>query len=310
VLPYIVRRLAAGLLVLLGVSLVTFILLHVVPGDPVAAMFAKRADPATLARIRHELGLDRPLPIQYADFLARAVTGDLGQSFRTREPVMAMIARALPVTATLALAATVVMIALGLPVGIGAALRPHTWLDYLGALTTLAFISAPVFWVAVVAQLCFGLLWDLLPISGWDSPAHIVLPALVLGSRYAAAVARYTRAAMLDVLGHDYVRTARAKGLGPRSTVLKHALKSALVPVLTVLGLEMGGLLTGSILTESVFGIPGLGRLTVQGLEWRDFPLVQGTVLCTATIFVLINLAVDLGYALVDPRIRLAGRGD
>jgi peptide/nickel transport system permease protein len=305
-LLYVLRRLWEGIPVLIGISLITFILMNVVPGDPVTAMFEKRADPATIARIRHELGLDRPLPVQYAHFLWGAVRGDLGDSFVTREPVTRMIARALPTTLQLTGAAVAVMLALGLSFGILAALRHNTWVDYLAAVTTLSFIAAPLFWVAILAQIIFGLKLDWLPISGYGSWLHLVLPSLVLGSRYAASIARYTRSAMLDVLHQDFVRTAAAKGLAPARVIWKHALKNALIPVLTVVGLDIGGLLTGSILTESVFGLPGLGLVTIQALGARDFPVIQGTVLFTATVFVLMNILVDISYSLVDPRIRMS----
>lgn len=305
-LQYIVRRLVSGIPVLIGVSLITFILMHIVPGDPVTAAFEKRADEATIARIRKEMGLDRPLSIQYVDFLAKAVRGDLGQSFQTKQPVTEMISQALPMTAKLALSAMSVALLIGIPFGILAALRQNTWVDYMSSVTTLSFISAPVFWVAVIAQILFGFKWKLLNISGYAGPMDLILPATVLGSRYAASIARYTRSSMLDVLGQEYVRTARSKGLTERVVIWKHSLKNAMVPLLTVIGLEIGGLMTGSILTESVFGLPGLGRLTIQGLNHRDFPLIEGNVLFTAIIFVVANILVDISYALVDPRIRVA----
>lgn len=305
-LPYIFRRLWDGIPVLIGVTLITFLLMHVVPGDPVVAMFEKRADAATVERIRKELGLDRPLPVQYADFVVKAVQGDLGRSFRTRQPVATMIAQAMPATAKLTGAAVVVTVLLGIPLGVLAAVKKNSWIDYTTTIAALSFISAPLFWVAVVAQIIFGLKLKLLPISGFDTAQHMVLPALVLGSRYAASLARYTRSAMLEVLNQDFVRTARAKGLVERLVVLKHALKNALIPVVTIIGLEIGGLLTGSILTESVFGIPGIGQVTLHGLNARDFPVIQGTVLFTAVIFVVMNIVVDISYSLVDPRIRMA----
>lgn len=304
-LPYMLRRLWAGIPVLLGVSLITFILMHVVPGDPVTASFEKRADAATIARIRRELGLDRPLPVQYADFLWGALRGDLGRSFQTSQPVTRMIRSALPATIKLTLAAVLVTVLVGVPFGVLAALHRGSALDYLATVTTLSFISAPLFWVAMIAQLYFGHRWQLLPISGFSSWAHLILPSVVLGTRYAASIARYTRSAMLDVMGQDYIRTARAKGLSGRVVTFKHGLRNALIPVVTVIGLEIGGLLTGSILTESVFGIPGLGLVTINGLNTLDFPVIQGTVLLTATIFVVINILVDLSYSLVDPRIRM-----
>lgn len=303
---YLIRRLLAGIPVLIGVSLITFILMHVVPGDPVTAMLEKRTDAATIARIRHEMGLDRPLLTQYADFAKNAALGDLGKSYRTKQPVTQMIAKAMPMTVRLTFSAMAVALLLGIPFGVAAALRQNTWVDYMATITTLSFISAPVFWVAILAQIIFGLKLDLLPISGYEGWLYMVMPAVVLGSRYAASIARYTRSSMLDVLNQEYVRTARAKGLANRVVVWKHALRNAMVPLLTVIGLEIGGLLTGSILIETIFGLPGLGQLTVQGLGWRDFPMIQGNVLFTATVFVVMNILVDVGYAAVDPRIRVA----
>jgi peptide/nickel transport system permease protein len=305
-LIYIVRRLLAGIPVLIGVSLITFVLMNVVPGDPVTATFQKRTDAATIERIRHEMGLDKPKTVQYADFVFKAVQGDLGKSFRTKQPVTQMILQALPMTAKLALSAMAVALLLGVPFGILAALRQNSWVDYMATITTLSFIAAPVFWVALIAQVVFALRNDWLPLSGYDGLRSMILPAAVLGSRYAASIARYTRSSMLEVLGQDYMRTARAKGLGSRVVVWKHALKNALVPLLTIIGLEIGGLLTGSILTESVFGLPGIGRITIDALSFRDFPVIEGTVLFTAVIFVVANIVVDVSYALVDPRIRMA----
>lgn len=304
-LSYVVRRLLQGIPVLLGVSVITFILMHVVPGDPVAVAFEKKADPATIERIRREMGLDRPLPVQYADFLLKALQGDLGRSFQTSQPVAEMIRSAMPATLKLTAAAVLVSVAIGVPFGILAALHRGTAIDYMATVAALSFISAPVFWVAMVAQLLFGYRLGWLPISGFDTPKHLVLPALVLGTRYAASIARYTRSSMLDVIGQDYIRTARAKGLSGRVVVFKHALKNALIPVITVVGLEIGGLLTGSILTESVFGIPGLGLVTIRGLNTLDFPVIQATVLLTAVIFVVMNIVVDICYSLIDPRIRM-----
>jgi len=304
-LVYIIRRLWAGIPVLLGVSLITFILMHVVPGDPVTVAFEKKADPATIERIRREMGLDRPLPVQYADFVLKALRGDLGRSFQTQQPVTSMIRSAMPATLKLTASAVLVSVAIGVPIGILSALNRGSVVDYMATVTALSFISAPVFWVAMVAQLLFGYRLGWLPISGFDTLKHLVLPALVLGTRYAASIARYTRSSMLDVVGQDYIRTARAKGLSGRVVIFKHALKNALIPVITVVGLEIGGLLTGSILTESVFGIPGLGLVTIRGLNSLDFPVIQATVLLTAVIFVVMNIVVDISYSLVDPRIRM-----
>lgn len=305
-LSYIIRRLLAGIPVLIGVSLITFILMHIVPGDPVTASLEKRTDVATINRIRHEMGLDRPLPVQYVEFVGKAAIGDFGNSFQTRLPVGQMIATALPMTARVAVSAILVAMLIGIPFGVLAALKHNSYIDYMATITTLSFISAPVFWIAVIAQLVFGLQLDWFNISGYKGPMDLVLPAAVLGTRYAASIARYTRASMLEVLNQDYVRTARAKGVAERLVIWKHAVRNAMVPLLTIIGLEFGGLMTGSILTESVFGLPGVGLITIQAISARDFPVIEGTVLFTAVVFVLANILVDIGYSIVDPRIRMS----
>lgn len=304
-LVYSVRRLLQAIPVLLGVAVVTFVLMNVVPGDPVVEMLGKRADPAVVQKVREQLGLNDPLHVQFFRFLVNAVRGDLGDSYRFQRPVTRLIMDAFPVTVRVAFSAMLVGLSMGLIVGIVSAVKQYSIFDHGGMITALSFISAPIFWVALVAQYVFGLRLGILPISGFATWREMVLPALVLGSRYAASIARLTRSSLLEVIRQDYVRTARAKGLGERVVIFKHALKNALIPVVTVVGLQIGGLLTGSILTESIFGIPGLGRLAVNAIWNRDFPLLQGTVLFTALVYVLSNLAVDLSYAYLDPRIRL-----
>jgi len=306
VLQYVLRRLLVAIPVLIGVSLITFILVNVVPGDPVMMMMEKRADPATVERIRHQMGLDKPLPVQYGNLLIKAVQGDLGDSFRYKVPVADLIKQRFPVTIRLALSAELVAIIIGLTVGIISAVKQYSFVDHASMVGALALVSAPIFWVAILCQIIFGLKLGWLPISGYYGFSHMILPALVLGVRPAAGIARLTRSSMLEVIRQDYIRTARAKGLAERSVIFKHALKNALIPVVTVIGLELGGLLTGSILTETVFGIPGLGRLAIEGITYRDFPVIQGTVLFTAVIYVLANIIVDISYAYLDPRIRLS----
>lgn len=305
-LRYAVRRLLWAIPVLIGVTLVTFILLHVVPGDPALNMLGEHPDPQTVEKLRRQLGLDRPLPQQYLDFLAKAAVGDLGTSYYRKVPVTQLIAQRFPVTATVALSAMAVGAALGLSAGILAGVRHRTLWDTGSMVVALAFISAPIFWTALLAQFLLGFRWGILPISGWEGPIYVVMPALVLGTRYAASIARYTRSSLLEVIRQDYIRTARSKGLGERAIIYRHALKNALIPVVTIMGLELGGLLTGSILTETIFGIPGLGLLTLDALTSRDMPLVQGTVVFTAFVFVVSNLLVDLSYAWLNPRIRYA----
>jgi peptide/nickel transport system permease protein len=304
-LEYIARRLLFSIPVIIGVSLITFILLNVVPGDPVVEMVGKHADPQTIEKIRSQLGLNDPLHVQFLRFLFNACRGDLGRSFKTGQPVMKMIMDTFPTTLKLALSSAAVAIIIGIIVGIVSAVKQYSFFDHCSMFIALAGISAPIFWVAVMAQIVFGLYLGWFPISGYSSAKHMVLPAVVLGIRFAASIARYTRSMMLDVIRQDYIRTARAKGLGERSVIFGHALKNALIPVVTIIGMQISGLLTGSILTETIFAIPGLGRLSIWALSNRDFPLVQGTVFFTAVVFVIGNLIVDLSYAYLDPRIRL-----
>ncbi len=303
---FVLRRLLVAVPVLIGVSLITFILVNVVPGDPVLMMLEKRADQATIDRVRHQMGLDRPLPEQYLTFLVNACKGDLGESFRYKVPVTDLIKQRFPVTIKLATSAMLVALVIGLGVGILSAVKQYSVVDHASMVGALALVSAPIFWVAILSQIVFGLTLKWLPISGYYGIQYMVLPALVLGVRPAAGIARLTRSSMLEVIRQDYIRTARAKGLAERPVIFKHALKNALIPVVTVIGLELGGLLTGSILTETVFGIPGLGRLAIEGITYRDFPVIQGTVLFTAVVYVLANIIVDISYAYLDPRIRLS----
>lgn len=304
-LQFIVRRLLAMIPVLLGICLITFILLNVVPGDPVAAMMGKRADPVVVQRIRDQLGLNDPISQQFIRFVGNALRGDLGKSFKTQVPVTQTIARYFPVTVKLALSAIIVAILIGVPIGIISAVKQYSAFDHGSMIIALGFISAPIFWVAIICQLIFGLKLGWLPISGYGGLSYMIMPSLILGSRFSASLARLTRSSLLEVIRQDYIRTGRAKGLAERVVVFKHALKNAMIPVVTVIGLQIGGLLTGSFFTETVFGIPGLGRFTIQGLTDRDFPVIQGTVLFTAIVFVLSNLIVDISYAYLDPRIRL-----
>ncbi len=304
-LSYIIRRLILAIPVLLGVSLITFILLNVVPGDPVVEMVGKHADQATIERIRKQLGLDDPIIVQFGRFVFNAVRGDLGKSFKTNQAVMKMIMDTFPTTVKLALTSASVAIVIGIVVGIVSAVKQDTVFDHTARIIALAGISAPVFWVAVVCQLIFGLHLKWLPISGYGTWKHMILPAFVLGVRFAASIARYTRSTLLDVIRQDYIRTARAKGLAERAVIFGHALKNTLIPIVTVIGMQIGGLLTGSFLVESIFAIPGLGRLSILALSTRDYPLVQGTVLFTAVIYTLANLIVDVSYAFLDPRVRL-----
>lgn len=311
-LGYVLRRAGAVVPILGVVSVVVFSLIHLTPGDPVRIMLREEADPATVATLRHQLGLDRPLPLQYLTWLGRAVQGELGRSIRTNQPVMDAIRQRAPVTLSLAMAALLVALAIGLPAGILAALRRNSVVDLVATLVAIAGVSLPSFWLAILLILVFSVALGWLPPLGWVSPGRdlvawaqsLVLPAVTLGVAIAAVVMRMTRASLLEVLELEYVRTARAKGLAEHWVVLGHALQNALIPVVTVVGLQAGALLGGAVITETIFALPGVGRLLVDAIFQRDFPIVQGVVLFLAVNFLLVNLLVDLAYAWLDPRIR------
>ncbi len=296
-------RLALVVPTLLGVLLVAFLLLHVAPGDPVLAMVGERADPETLARLRAELRLDDPLPRRFLHYVGGALTGDLGTSYITRRPINQDLMERFPATLRLALAAMAFAAVTGILVGVYGAWRPGSWGDRLATVGAYLGISFPVYWVGLLLILLFavGLRW--FPPSGSGGFAYLVLPAVTLGMRSVAVLARMTRAAMQEALQSDYIRTARAKGLREGAVVLSHGLRNALLPVLTVLGLDFGSYLTGSILTETIFSWPGVGRYVLTAIDKRDLPAVQGAILFLSVIFVLVNLLTDLLYAKADPRV-------
>jgi peptide/nickel transport system permease protein len=298
-----VRRLALLVPTLLGVATLVFAFLHLVPGDPVEIMLGESAAPADVAELRRELGLDRPLLVQYGRFLAHAARGDLGRSIVYRAPVSHVIATRYPATLELAAAALVVALALALPLGIVAAVRPRSALDRGARIASLAGVCLPSFWLGPLLILVFSLRLGWLPVSGRGGIGHLVLPAVTLGLGMAGILVRLTRTSMLAALREDYVRTARAKGAPERRVVLVHALRNALVPVTTVAGLQAGALLAGAIITETIFAWPGLGRLVVQAIDARDYPLVQGCVLAIAASYVVVNTATDLLQRAIDPRL-------
>jgi len=304
VIAYVTRRLLLLVPVLLGVSIGSFALLHLVPGDPAQILAGQEATEEVLTRIRHEHGLDRPLPIQYAVYLGNAVQGNLGISIQSRQPVATLIAQRFPFTLRLAFLAIVVSAALGVVAGVVAATRRNSMLDLAALLGSLVGISLPIFWLGLLMMMIFSVRLQWFPAGGSGTAAHLVLPALVLGAASSGVIARMTRASMLEVLRQDYVRTARAKGLREQSVIYRHALKNAMIPILTVFGLEFGYNLGGAVLTETVFSLPGIGRLIVDGIFARDYPVVQGAMLVVATTFVAVNLLTDIAYALFDPRIR------
>ena len=311
---YVARRLLLLVPVLAGVSIVVFMVLHLSPGDPAEIMLGSQATQADLARLRAELGLTEPLPVQYVRWLAHVVRGDLGRSLWTKRPVLAEVLDRFKATLVLTTCGLVLSSVIGIGLGVASAMRPHSLLDRSSAVASLFGASMPVFWLGIVLMVLFSLWLGWLPASGMFAPygggdlrdliSHLVLPAVTLAAASITIVARLTRSTMLEVLGQDYIRTARAKGLIERAVVLRHGLKNALVPIVTVIGVQAGYLLGGAVLTETVFAWPGVGTLMVQGILARDFPLVQGAVLVVALTFVLVNLAVDLLYVWLDPRIR------
>jgi peptide/nickel transport system permease protein len=304
-LTWIARRILAVVPVLFGVTLAVFSMLFLVPGDPVKMMLAEFVTtPDQIAQMRAQLHLDEPILAQYGRFVGSALRGDLGTSIRSRRPVTTEIGENLASTAQLAVAAMLVAVGLGIPLGLVAALSRSSWLDVAAMAAALLGVSMPSFWLGLLLIFVFSLHLTWFPATGGGDLHHLVLPAVTLGMIAAAIIARLTRSSMLEVLGQDYVRTARAKGLGGFSVVVRHALKNALIPIITIFGLQFGNLLAGAVIVETVFSRPGLGRLIVGGILNKDFPLVQGVVLFVATAYVLINLLVDVAYAYADPRIR------
>ena len=301
---FILRRLLLSVPTLFGVLVVAFLLLYVAPGDPVESMVGERADTATIARLRAQLHLDDPLPTRFGHYIASAATGDLGRSYTTNRPISQDIRERFPKTLQLAGAAMLMATVLGITLGVLSARRPGGIADRLALGIAYLGISFPVYWVGLLLILLFAVTLRWLPPSGYGSLRFLVLPALTLGMRSIAFLARMTRSAMLEALSADFVRTARAKGLNEWTVTFKHALRNALIPVITVLGLDFGAYLTGSILTETIFSWPGLGRYVVNAIARRDLPAIQGAVLFLSTVFVLVNLITDLAYAKADPRVR------
>jgi ABC-type dipeptide/oligopeptide/nickel transport system permease component len=304
VLTYLVRRLVLTVPVLLGVATLVFALIHLVPGDPAQAMLGESAPAADLADLRAKLGLDRPLFVQYGHFLGGLVRGDLGTSFRYNTPVTAEIRQRLGRTAQLALVAMAVAMAMALPLGILGALYRGRAVDQAAMAVSLAGIAMPNFWLGPLLAIIFAVELGWLPVSGTGSWRHLVLPAVTLGAALAAIVARMTRASLVEELGELYVLAARARGVSRTRAVLRHALRNSLIPVVTIVGLQLGAVLTGTIITETIFSWPGVGRLLIQAINFRDYPLVQGCILFIAVTYVAMNLIVDVAYAWLDPRIR------
>jgi peptide/nickel transport system permease protein len=304
---YLVRRLGVSLVSLLGVALIVVTLTHLLPGDPARTIAGLLADQEEVERLRHQLALDRPLLVQYVQFVANLLHGDLGESARTGQPVLSEILARLPATLALAVTGTLVGSVLGVLAGVLAAVRKTTKTDYVVSTLSVAGVSVPIYWLGLMLIIVFAVKLNVLPAAGAERPTSIILPSIALGFFIMALVARMTRSTMLEVLDEDYVRTARAKGASERRVVYKHALRNAFIPVLTVIGLQFGNLLGGAVLTETVFAWPGIGRLLVDSIFARDFPMVQGIVLVYAVLLVVVNLIVDLLYTWIDPRISFHG---
>ena len=312
-LEFVVRRAFVSLITLLLISVIVFTGVRMIPGDPARVLAGTDADAAGLQEIRQKYGLDDPVIVQYLRWLGLGLTGDFGESIRTRQSVGRMVASKLPITLELACLSILVALCIAIPAGVIAAVRRNTVWDLLASGVSLSGVSVPNFWLGIMLILLVSVRWGWLPASGYVSPVEdllgnltrMLMPALVLGTGLAAVLMRQTRNSMIEVLSADYVRTARAKGLAQPAVVIRHALRNGLIPVVTILGLQMGALMGGAVVTEQIFVIPGFGRLIVESVFTRDYPVVQGVVLITASSYVLINLLVDVSYSLLNPRIRI-----
>ncbi len=303
---YILRRILALIPILIGVSIIIFLVMRLVPGDPARQSLGPEATGEQVEVLRKAWRLDEPLPVQYVAWLQRAVEGDFGRSTVSRVPVTEEILTRLPATLELTMASMAIAIVFGLLFGIVSAIRHNTLIDRGTMLLALIGICTPSFWLGLILLLTFSVKLGWFPSTGAGGLSHLVLPAVTLGVGAAAVIARVTRSSMIEVFSEDFIRTARAKGLAERMVVVRHALKNALIPIITIVGLEFGGLLAGAVITETVFSYPGIGQLLIKSINNRDFPIVQGALLLFAVQFVLVNLIVDLLYARVDPRISLA----
>jgi peptide/nickel transport system permease protein len=315
VFDFLVQRAAISAVTLFVISMIVFTGVRMIPGDPARVMAGNEADEAGLDEVRQKYGLNDPIPFQYLRWVGLALRGDLGESIRTRESVVKTVATKLPITIELAFLSLLVAIGIAIPAGVLAAVRRNTVWDILTSGASLGGVSIPNFWLGIMLILFFSVRLGWLPASGfvplWESPLEnlqrMIMPAFVLGTALAAILMRQTRNSMIEVLSADYIRTAYSKGLAGRIVVFRHAIRNSLIPVVTILGLQMGALMSGAVVTEQIFVVPGFGRLIVEAVFTRDYPLVQGVVLLTASSYVLINLLVDVSYSLLDPRIRVGG---
>ncbi|MGQ9647667.1 MAG: nickel ABC transporter permease [Thermodesulfobacteriota bacterium] len=303
-LQYVLKRLLSTIPVLFGISFLLFFMLRMLPGDPAQVLAGQMASQEDIRLIRHQLGLDRPILVQYGMFISRLAKFDLGRSARTHSPVIKEVWARLPNTVLLAVAAITLACLFGIPAGIISATRPYTWIDYLFTSMGLFGISMPVFWLGLMLVVIFSVLLRWLPAGGTGGWRHLILPSFTLAAFVVAFITRMTRASMIEALSQDYTTTARSKGLEEQVVIVKHALKNALIPIVTVVGLQFGLLLGGAVLTETVFAWPGIGRLIVDSILARDYPVIQGTILIFGLLYIVVNLLVDMIYAFIDPRIR------
>lgn len=301
---YIARRIVALIPVVIGVTFIVFMIMNLAPGDPVKTILGEQATPEAIEQLREELGLNNHVLIQYKDYFLNLLKGDMGTSYKTKVGVATEVISRIPTTAKLALSAILVAVVFSIPLGIIAAVKQNTWIDGLTMFIALIGVSVPIFWAGLMLLLFFSLKLGWFPVSGAETWKSFVLPGLALGFQSMAVIARTTRSSMLEVLRQDYIRTARSKGVAYNKVVTKHALSNALIPTITVTGLQIGTLLGGSVLTETVFGLPGIGRLMIQSIQGRDIPTVLGCIIVFTIAFSIVNLIVDIIYAFVDPRIR------
>ncbi len=301
---FLLRRITSLITVVFGVLLLTFMLIHLVPGDPVEVMLGESANMADREALRADLGLDKPLIQQFGSYLVKLAQGDFGHSIHTKTPIIELIKTRYPATVKLALLSLLIGLLAGVPLGVYAALKANHWQDFVVTIVSVRLSAMPAFWLGPILMLVFAVWLGWLPVSGMDSSSSIILPAVTLGFGLSAILTRMTRTSLLEVLNDDYIRTARAKGLNERTVILRHALRAALLPIITIVGLQMGSLLAGTVITETIFSWDGIGRLLVESIEKRDYPVTQACVLVVALSYVIVNLLTDLLYRLADPRVR------
>ncbi len=303
---FLIKKLSSLATVVFGVLLLTFLLIHLVPGDPVEVMLGESANMADREALRADLGLDKPLIQQFGSYLAKLAHGDFGRSIHTKTPIIDLIKTRYPATVKLAVLSLIIGLIVGVPLGIYAALKANHWQDFIVTIVSVRLSAMPAFWLGPMFMLIFAVWWGWLPVSGMEPNTSIILPAMTLGFGLSAILTRMTRTSLLEVLNDDYIRTARAKGLSEKTVIFRHALRAALLPIITIVGLQMGSLLAGTVITETIFSWDGIGRLLVESIEKRDYPVTQACVLIVALSYVLVNLLTDILYQLADPRVRRA----